>query len=403
MNNVPTLAYAGDILIVDDHLENLQILFSMLTDYGYEVRRTINGQQALNVAMFEPPDIILLDILMPEMDGYEVCRQLKSQKSTANIPVIFLTALDDELDKLKAFEVGGVDYITKPFHIKEVIARIENQLTIQRQRRAIAQQNQQLKVQNLRLEELNAELIKLNTKLEQSNQDLEQFAYIASHDLRSPLQTILGFTQILKQKYLDALDDKGKHYLDRIISGAYRMNKLITALLEYSRIGNKNLEFKPVDGNSIIDQVLASLQSEIEQSSAVILRDRLPTLHGNEVQIGQLFQNLIGNGIKYRHHHVKPQIKITVEQRINFEYLIGIHDNGIGIPSEDFQRIFQVFQRLEHSEEYSGTGIGLAVCQKIVDNHGGRIWVESEENQGTSFYFTLPGDKTMELPPMEPT
>lgn len=403
MNNVPTLAYAGDILIVDDHLENLQILFSMLTDYGYEVRRTINGQQALNVAMFEPPDIILLDILMPEMDGYEVCRQLKSQKSTANIPVIFLTALDDELDKLKAFEVGGVDYITKPFHIKEVIARIENQLTIQRQRRAIAQQNQQLKVQNLRLEELNAELIKLNTKLEQSNQDLEQFAYIASHDLRSPLQTILGFTQILKQKYLDALDDKGKHYLDRIINGAYRMNKLITALLEYSRIGNKNLEFKPVDGNSIIDQVLESLQSEIEQSSAVILRDRLPTLHGNEVQIGQLFQNLIGNAIKYRHHHVKPQIKITVEQRINFEYLIGIHDNGIGIPSEDFQRIFQVFQRLEHSEEYSGTGIGLAVCQKIVDNHGGRIWVESEENQGTSFYFTLPGDKTMELPPMEPT
>lgn len=402
MNNVPTLAYAGDILIVDDHLENLQILFSMLTDYGYEVRRTINGQQALNVAMFEPPDLILLDILMPEMDGYEVCRQLKSEKSTANIPVIFLTALDDELDKLKAFEVGGVDYITKPFHIKEVIARIENQLTIQRQRRAIAQQNQQLKVQNLRLEELNAELVKLNTKLEQSNQDLEQFAYIASHDLRSPLQTILGFTQILKQKYLDALDDKGKHYLDRIINGAYRMNKLITALLEYSRIGNKNLEFKPVDGNSIIDQVLESLQSEIEQSSAVILRDRLPTLHGNEVQIGQLFQNLIGNAIKYRHHHVKPQIKITVEQRINFEYLIGIHDNGIGIPSEDFQRIFQVFQRLEHSEEYSGTGIGLAVCQKIVDNHGGRIWVESEENQGTSFYFTLPGDKTMELPPMEP-
>lgn len=402
MNNVPTLAYAGDILIVDDHLENLQILFSMLTDYGYEVRRTINGQQALNVAMSEPPDIILLDILMPEMDGYEVCRQLKSQKNTASIPVIFLTALDDEVDKLKAFELGGVDYITKPFYIKEVIARIENQLTIQRQRRAIAQQNQQLKVQNLRLEELNAELVKLNTKLEQSNQDLEQFAYIASHDLRSPLQTILGFTQILKQKYHDTLDDKGKHYLDRIISGAYRMNKLITALLEYSRIGNKNLEFKPVDGNCILDQVLESLQAEIEQSSAVILRDRLPILHGNEVQIGQLFQNLIGNAIKYRHHHVKPQIKITVEQRINFEYLIGIHDNGIGICSEDFQRIFQVFQRLEHSEEYSGTGIGLAVCQKIVDNHGGRIWVESEENQGTSFYFTLPGDKTMELPPMEP-
>ncbi|WP_354634788.1 response regulator [Planktothricoides raciborskii] len=393
--------YNGDILIVDDHVENLQILFSMLTDYGYEVRRVLNGIQALNVVKSEPPDLILLDILMPEMDGYEVCRYLKAEASTASIPVIFLTALDDEVDKLKAFEVGGIDYITKPFHMKEVMARIENQLTIQRQRRAIAEQNEQLKAQNIRLEQLNTELIKLNSKLEQSNQDLEQFAYIASHDLRSPLQTIIGFAQILNQKYQQYLDEKGKHYLDRIITGGYRMNKLIGALLEYSRIGCKHLEFKPVDGNKMLAQVLESLQAEIESSHAVIVRDNLPNFIGDEVQIEQLFQNLISNGIKYRNPQVKPQIKITVEPRINFEYLIGIHDNGIGICAEDFQRIFQVFQRLHNSEQYPGTGIGLAVCQKIIDNHGGRLWVESEENQGTSFYFTLRGQEILATPTVE--
>ncbi|KOR36499.1 hypothetical protein AM228_12070 [Planktothricoides sp. SR001] len=401
MNKLKSLNYNGDILIVDDHVENLQILFSMLTDYGYEVRRVLNGIQALNVVKSEPPDLILLDILMPEMDGYEVCRYLKAEASTASIPVIFLTALDDEVDKLKAFEVGGIDYITKPFHMKEVMARIENQLTIQRQRRAIAEQNEQLKAQNIRLEQLNTELIKLNSKLEQSNQDLEQFAYIASHDLRSPLQTIIGFAQILNQKYQQYLDEKGKHYLDRIITGGYRMNKLIGALLEYSRIDCKHLEFKPVDGNKMLAQVLESLQAEIESSHAVIVRDNLPNFIGDEVQIEQLFQNLISNGIKYRNPQVKPQIKITVEPRINFEYLIGIHDNGIGICAEDFQRIFQVFQRLHNSEQYPGTGIGLAVCQKIIDNHGGRLWVESEENQGTSFYFTLRGQEILATPTVE--
>lgn len=401
MNKLKSLNYNGDILIVDDHVENLQILFSMLTDYGYEVRRVLNGIQALNVVKSEPPDLILLDILMPEMDGYEVCRYLKAEASTASIPVIFLTALDDEVDKLKAFEVGGIDYITKPFHMKEVMARIENQLTIQRQRRAIAEQNEQLKAQNIRLEQLNTELIKLNSKLEQSNQDLEQFAYIASHDLRSPLQTIIGFAQIFNQKYQQYLDEKGKHYLDRIITGGYRMNKLIGALLEYSRIGCKHLEFKPVDGNKMLAQVLESLQAEIESSHAVIVRDNLPNFIGDEVQIEQLFQNLISNGIKYRNPQVKPQIKITVEPRINFEYLIGIHDNGIGICAEDFQRIFQVFQRLHNSEQYPGTGIGLAVCQKIIDNHGGRLWVESEENQGTSFYFTLRGQEILATPTVE--
>ena len=346
MNNLIKSTSQGDILIVDDHLENLQVLFSMLTDYGYDVRRVINGKQALTAVHSEAPDIILLDILMPGMDGYEVCQQLKIQEKTAQIPVIFLTALDDELNKIKAFEIGGIDYITKPFHIKEVVARIENQLTIQRQRLALAQQNEQLKQQNRRLEQLNCQLVKANSKLEQSNKDLEQFAYIASHDLRSPLQTIIGFTEILNQKYQHCFDQKGTHYLDRIISGAYRMNKLIKGLLEYSRISTDNLQFKEIDGNWIIEQVLESLQSAIQNSSAEIKQDEMPKFMGDEVQIEQLFQNLISNAIKYRHPEVAPQIQITVEERLNQQYLIGIHDNGIGISSENFQQIFQVFQRL---------------------------------------------------------
>lgn len=391
MNNLTTSNSAGDILIVDDHLENLQILFSMLTDYGYEVRRVINGQQALNVVDSDPPDIILLDILMPDMDGYEVCQRLKESEISAQIPVIFLTALDNELDRLKAFEIGGIDYITKPFNIKEVVARIENQLTIQRQRLAIAHQNQQLKEHNQRLEQLNAELVKANSKLEESNKNLEQFAYTASHDLRSPLQTIIGFAQLLNQKYQDSLDPTAKHYLERIVSGAYRMNNLVKALLEYSRTGRENLPFEPINCQEVIERVLENLAADIAKSNAGIQRDTLPKVVGDEIQLEQLFQNLIGNAIKYRHPHIAPQIKITVEERLSHQYLIGIHDNGIGIDPKDSQRIFQVFQRLHSEDEYPGTGIGLAVCQKIVDRHGGRIWVESTENQGTSFYFTLPG------------
>lgn len=413
----------GDILVVDDRLENAALLFSILTENGYEVRQVINGKQALNAAYYDPPDIILLDIMMPEMDGYEVCRQLKESEKTAQIPIIFLSALDGEIDKVKAFELGGVDYITKPFHVKEVLARVEHQLIIQRQRKIIA-------AQNLQLTEQNKNLADLNSKLAESNQELEQFAYIVSHDLQSPLQTTMGFARLLGKKYESMLDEKASHYIDRIVEGSNRMNHLIKDLLEYSRIQTQAKSFEPIDLNSAFQEVLCSLEWSIKKTEAeIICQQPLPTVMGDRTQLQQLWQNLLINAIKFQHPGIQPKIKVSaeifpngLESKNGFkptanshqptvssaakwlmqmterkpdrtqgsEWLIAIEDNGIGIPDREFEHIFQIFQRLHTDREYPGTGIGLTICKKIVERHGGKIWLKSEVDVGTTFYFTLP-------------
>jgi signal transduction histidine kinase len=423
MNTDQILKKVGDILVVDDRLENAALLFNILTENGYEVRQVINGKQALNAAYYDPPDIILLDIMMPDMDGYEVCRQLKKNEKTAQIPIIFLSALDGEIDKVKAFELGGVDYITKPFHVKEVLARVEHQIIIQRQRRIIA-------AQNIQLTEQNQSLTDLNSKLAESNHELEQFAYIVSHDLQSPLQTTMGFARLLGKKYESILDEKATHYIDRIVEGSNRMNHLIKDLLEYSRIQTRAKSFEAIDLNSVFQEVLFSLEWSIKKTEAEInCQQPLPTVMGDRTQLQQLLQNLINNAIKFQQPDRRPQINISVEtlttlpqtrtnQAENYcenspniplertgliqtierlpdkqqgnEWRFSIEDNGIGIPLKEFDHIFQIFQRLHTDREYPGTGIGLTICKKIVERHGGKIWLKSELGVGTAFYFTLP-------------
>lgn len=414
---------SGDILVVDDRLENAALLFKILSENGYEVRQVINGKQAINAACYDPPDIILLDIMMPGMDGYEVCEHLKKSENTAKIPIIFLSALDSEFDKVKAFDVGGVDYITKPFKVKEVLARVEHQIMLQNQRHIIA-------TQNLKLTENNAQLQDLNNRLAASNRELEEFAYIVSHDLQSPLQTTMGFARLLGKKYQNNLDEKANHYIDRIIEGSNRMNHLIHDLLEYSRIQTRAQSFEPINLNLILEQVLSSLEWAIDKSEAEIICEApLPQVMGDSTQLQQLFQNLILNSIKFKPQNRHPKINIFVNPWTNSreqiarlakdcccdsptqksesqglvqtierptdnqpasEWLIGIQDNGIGIPKNEFEHIFQIFQRLHSEREYPGTGIGLTICHKIVQRHGGKIWLKSELGVGTTFYFTLP-------------
>lgn len=208
-----------EILIVDDAPDNLRVLSSMLTKQGYSVRKALNGKMALTACATSLPDLILLDIRMPEMDGYEVCDHLKASERTRDVPVIFLSALDGALDKVKAFSAGGADYITKPFQVEEVLARIANQLTVRHLQRQLAEKN-------ARLEELNEELAR-------SNAELEQFAYIASHDLQSPLQVIVACSDILSWKYEDNLDAEAEHAFREIINACLRMKNLIHELLAY--------------------------------------------------------------------------------------------------------------------------------------------------------------------------
>jgi signal transduction histidine kinase len=366
----------GEILIVDDQPNNLRLLSTLLTTQGYSVRKAINGQMAVLSVLTELPDLILLDIRMPDMDGYEVCLELKSNPNTQHIPIIFISALDEVLDKVKAFSIGAVDYITKPFQSAEVLARVENQFNIQRLQKELKQRN--------------AELESVNQELLRSNRELEQFSYMVSHDLQQPLQSVTGFVRLISFKYQDSLPRDVQEYLKRIGDAGNRMQKLIQALLDYARIDQQELSFKPVDCNEVLRQVSENLFQAINDRGVELSYQELPTVIGNEMLLMQLFQNLLSNGMKFIAPDTKPHLQISVTATENY-WTFGVRDNGIGIKKENLERIFEAFQRLHSNTEYAGTGIGLATCKKIVALHEGKIWVESNFGQGTTFYFTLKG------------
>ena len=233
-----------------------------------------------------------------------------------------------------------------------------------------------------------ARLREAHEELKRSNAELEQFAYVASHDLQEPLRMVASYAQLLGRRYEAKLDGDAREFMAYIVDGASRMKQLIEDLLAYSRVGTKGAEFKRVNAEDALKRALFNLRVAIQEAGAVVTNDPLPTLSGDEVQLGQLLQNLMSNALKFRSDSV-PRIHIGVTESAK-EYTFEVRDNGIGIEPQYYERIFMVFQRLHNKGEYPGTGIGLAICKKVVERHGGRIWVESRPGAGSSFYFTLP-------------
>jgi signal transduction histidine kinase len=239
----------------------------------------------------------------------------------------------------------------------------------------------------------NEEQLKLIVKeIDRSNKELQKFADIVSHDLHEPLRTVSSFIDLLARRYKGNLDEKADRYIAFALEGIDRMSKMISGLAAYSKIGTHTREFTMVDLEEILKQVKAGLNKSIEESNAEINHDPLPQIDGDETLLVQLFQNLIGNAIKFRKKDVPPRVHISSELKEK-EWLFGVHDNGFGISPEFHDRIFVIFQRLHTREEFAGTGLGLSVCKKIVERHGGRIWVESQPGEGSTFYFTLPAIK----------
>jgi len=235
--------------------------------------------------------------------------------------------------------------------------------------------------------ERTAELAERALDLERSNRDLQQFAYVASHDLQEPLRTVASFTQLLAKRYSDKLDDKAREFIGFAVDGSKRMQTLINDLLSFSRVGTQGKALGAVNSDAVLDAVLKGLKRSIEESGAMITRDQLPTVLADEVQLTQLLQNLVGNAIKFQGAGV-PRIHIGAE-RNGSEWKISVRDNGIGISPEHHERIFVIFQRLHNKTQYPGTGIGLAICKKIAERHGGRIWVEPTAGGGSTFRFTI--------------
>ena len=217
---------------------------------------------------------------------------------------------------------------------------------------------------------------------------MTHFAYVASHDLREPLRMITSFLQLLERRYADKLDQDANEFIDFAVEGAKRLDNMINDLLEYSKISNKEKEFVSLELENILKEALMNLVVQIEESNVVISYDPLPNVYGDEKLLVMLFQNIIGNAIKYRRSET-PKIHISAKKE-NDHYIISFKDNGIGIDPKHLERIFIIFQRLHRNDEYEGTGIGLAIVENIVHQHGGQIWVESELGKGTTFHFTIP-------------
>lgn len=352
----------GDILIVDDVPENLQLLFEILSEEGHEVRRVLNGSQALKAVEIDPPDLILLDIKMPLIDGYEVCESLKKDKKTASIPVIFISALNEMFDKVKAFSVGGADYINKPFDVYEVLMRVDNQLKLLRTTQALENQNIELKM---------------------LNRDLESFNYMVSHDLRRPLTRLLGYGELLLDSELP--ETELKETIEIIVGAGKEMNQIITDLLHLAKIRKEKLYLESVNLSEMVSSLLQSLQKREPERLVEIFVEPDLELIGDRRLLKLALENLVDNAWKYTRKTATPRIEFIQAE----DGSCCLRDNGAGFELESQEDVFAPFLRFHTEKEFKGTGIGLAIVHRIIQSHQGKIWCEAAVNEGAAFYFTL--------------
>jgi len=375
----------ANILAVDDTPANLRLLMGILREVGYKVRPSNNGQRALATAKKGLPDLILLDIMMPDMDGYQVCEHLKANEQTRDIPVIFISALSETFDKVKAFAVGGVDYITKPFQAEEVLARVETHLKLHELQRQLSQQNQEIKQ-----EKENAEV---------ANQAKSTFLANMSHELRSPLNAILGFAQILtRSQRLDKENQENVGIISR--SGEHLLN-LINQVLDLSKIeaGRTTLNENHFDFYRLLDDLEDMFHLKADDKRLQLLFEREPSvsqyLYTDEVKVRQVLINLLNNALKFT---VEGGITVrinakTIKTDLNQQCSViefEIEDTGPGIAPDELDELFTAFVQTETGKQsQEGTGLGLPISRKFVQLMGGEMVVTSEVGRGTTFQFQI--------------
>ncbi len=365
------------ILIVDDCPENISIIEKTLDQEGFVMAVSTSGVEALNIAPKFMPDLILLDITMPGLNGFETCQRLKADIRTKNMPVIFLTARASTEDTLKGFECGAVDYIQKPYQVEEVLVRVRTQLKM------VSLLNHYQKFQDILNENMK--------DLQRSNSELNQFAGMASHDLQEPLRKIRYFSDKL-EKFLNLGNENpgASKWLAKIRNSVDKMQSLIHSLLQLSKVGQIR-SFEQVDLEELVSEVLTDLEPRIRENRGTVHVDSLPTVEADRIQMRQLFQNLISNSIKFHRKEEPPliHIKASLCKQSNM-WKITVQDNGIGFNEKHLSKIFKPFQRLCGKDEFEGNGMGTAICHKIIENHHGAITAQSVPNQGSTFIVKLP-------------
>jgi light-regulated signal transduction histidine kinase (bacteriophytochrome) len=398
------------ILIVDDQRENIMPLKKILEIHGLQADSAESGEEALIKILKVNYSLIILDVQMPGMDGFEVMEIMAGSSRTKDIPVIFLSAINKEKKYIsRGYETGAVDYITKPVDPDFLILKVKTFLKLYEQKQELrsirdilskeveirkeAQDNLEVKVA-----ERTAELVAKNDELEMRNHELQQFSWVVSHDLKEPLRKIEMFSKIVKERYIKSED--GVNYVDRTIRSAERMSRLITDLLDYSRLSS-NVAPEMCNLNKIIAEVTTDFDYLIEEKGAVVKAQNLAVINGVYTQLRQLFQNLIGNSLKFAKNSEAPVVEIMGEyvNEKGFDspavangsfYRISVKDNGIGFDEKYLDRIFIIFQSLNDRQSYEGTGIGLAIAKKIVEKHNGIITAKSSPGEGSCFIMVFP-------------
>jgi signal transduction histidine kinase len=361
------------LLLEDNALDAAQVVRTLLTE-GFDVTAdVVEDEAAFTLALrAHPPEVVLADYVLPSWKGMEALKTLRSEG--LDIPMILVSGALGDVTAVECIKQGATDYV-----LKDGLARLPEVI-----RRALREKKERA----LR-DQMEEDLARKVDELARSNADLEQFAYVASHDLQEPLRMVTAYTQLLGERYRGRLDENADKFIAYASEGAQRMQILIQDLLAFSRIGRNSATGASVDCNAVMAAVLLGLAPAILESGATVTFGELPAVWAHRTQVAQLFQNLIGNAIKFRGDQ-RPVISIQAE-RADQQTLFSVSDNGIGIAPEYTQNIFVVFQRLHARSEYPGNGIGLAICKKIVERYGGRIWVESQSGSGSTFKFTLPG------------
>jgi signal transduction histidine kinase len=324
------------------------------------------------------PDVVLSDYNLGQWRGTEALQILREEG--LDIPLILVSGVLGDVTAVECIKQGVTDYVLKD-SLGRLSVAMRSALKDKKSREERRQSQQSL-----------AQKVE---ELARSNRDLEQFAYVASHDLQEPLRMVAAYTQLLGERYRGKLDDQADKYINYAVDGATRMQSLIQDLLAFSRVGRQETELKSTNCDEVVRQALTDLQAAITESGAVINREHLPTLMANPMQLKQVFQNLIGNALKFR-GTAPPVIQISAERQ-GPDWLFSIADNGIGISPEHAESVFIIFNRLHTRTEYPGNGIGLAICKKIIERHGGKISVQPGKTEGTIFRFTLPAGTAPEV------
>jgi len=355
----------GTILLVDDTPTNLSVLIDYLNEFGFEMLIAVDGEGALTAAQAGQPDLILLDIMMPGMDGYETCKRLKADARTKDIPVIFISALSESIDKVKGFSSGGVDYITKPFQQNEVLARINTHLTLQKQKK----------------------------ELEDLNTTKDKFFSIISHDMRGIFTPIVGSSDLIKRMVAKYDDDRLKKFSNNLSISIRNALKLFDNLLEWSRLQQGRMAFDPskISLTELVGQTI-DLFSEHQKNKNIQLINNINEIYhvsGDEDMIKTVIRNLVSNALKF----TRSEGTITLDAKRKDDFIeVSVSDSGIGMNSEKIDELFTLkkSKSSKGTDGERGTGLGLILCKDFVEKHGGKIWVNSIVGKGTTFEFSLP-------------